>query len=249
MNTARKRLGRVERKRARFQLLYETGRLCGYRAATIKLMLDGETPSEVLAAGALAHLDACASCRCEHRIDGESLRKRLASKARLTLLPWLTRLGRLDAPGGRDHGRLLALLGSGAAAGKLAAGAATVALLAGGTLGASRLLSGQPRHRYPQPRVLASPRATPGAPTHTGTAMSGAAGFPRHARAESRPKRNTTPLSHRAAQEYRHSAADAGAAGREFGPESTASAGARPSAPTSSSPPAAVSAVREFGFE
>jgi hypothetical protein len=46
-----------ERKRERFQPLYDTGRLCGYSAATIQALQGGEVTSEEVARRAFAHLE------------------------------------------------------------------------------------------------------------------------------------------------------------------------------------------------
>jgi DNA-directed RNA polymerase specialized sigma24 family protein len=60
VNEARNTARSCERKRERFQLLYDTGRLCGYRAQTILALQNGEVTSEVLAERAFAHLESCA---------------------------------------------------------------------------------------------------------------------------------------------------------------------------------------------
>lgn len=52
-----------EKKRKHFQLLYDTGRLCGYRALTIHALQAGENTSEELAKRAFAHLESCARSR------------------------------------------------------------------------------------------------------------------------------------------------------------------------------------------
>lgn len=46
MNETRNVAAACERKRERFQLLHDSGRLCGYRATTIKALLDGRATSE-----------------------------------------------------------------------------------------------------------------------------------------------------------------------------------------------------------
>ena len=43
VNEARNTARACERKRERFQLLYDTGRLCGYRAQTIQALQNGES--------------------------------------------------------------------------------------------------------------------------------------------------------------------------------------------------------------
>ncbi len=57
VNQARNTARSCARKREHFQLLYDTGRLCGYRARTIQALQNGEVTSEELAERAFAHLD------------------------------------------------------------------------------------------------------------------------------------------------------------------------------------------------
>lgn len=163
INNARRASRSVASKRKRFQLLYDTGRLCGYRAPTIRALIAGEATSELLALGAFAHLEACASCRAEHRTNSRRLRVSFQQRAAALLpvpalaghLGWVTRIDlrlrtiaqrslpnlSISGGGGVRERVIAAAAGSGVAA-KLAAGAATVALVAGGTLGASHLQSG-----------------------------------------------------------------------------------------------------------
>jgi DNA-directed RNA polymerase specialized sigma24 family protein len=135
-----------ERKRERFALLYTTGRLCGYRAHTIQALTAGETESAVLARRAHAHLQACASCRIEHGTNGERFR-RLFDRDALALLPLpvlvqrLPLCSRAGARANRIAQHLLNLLTGGGASTKLAVGAASIAVAAGGTIGATQALS------------------------------------------------------------------------------------------------------------
>ena len=167
VNDARKAFRACERKRARFQLLHDTGRLCGYRSHTIKALLSGEGASEQLARGAWAHVARCAHCRADHSTNARRLRHSFQEHA-AALLPipafaghmgWLVRLdmrvrtvqerlfGYGSPPGtGGVRERTLAMVVGGGAAVKLAAGAATVAVLAGGTIGASDVLQAQRVH-------------------------------------------------------------------------------------------------------
>jgi DNA-directed RNA polymerase specialized sigma24 family protein len=167
INEARKVFRECERKRARFQLLHDTGRLCGYRAHTIQALLGGEGASERLARGAWAHVARCAHCRDDHRTNARRLRHSFQEQA-AALLPipafaghmsWLVRLdvrlrtlqerlfGYGSPPGtGGVRERALAMVVGGGAAVKVAAGAATVAVLAGGTIGASDVLQAQRVH-------------------------------------------------------------------------------------------------------
>ncbi len=73
-NRARKAARAFERKRARFQLLYEAGRLCGFRAGTIAAMQLGQAMGSELAQRALAHLEHCAQCRDDHATNVKRLR-------------------------------------------------------------------------------------------------------------------------------------------------------------------------------
>src|ERR1019366_928692 len=160
-NTARS----CERKRERFQLLYDTGRLCGYRAQTILALQNGEATSEVLAERAFAHLESCGHCRLEHRTNAKRLRRSFRDQAAALLPPvfighlgWLSRLGlrarlllhRLGidtVPVGQGgvRERAVALLAGGGVGAKVAVGVVTVGVLAGGAV-ATHVLEQSP-HR------------------------------------------------------------------------------------------------------
>jgi RNA polymerase sigma factor (sigma-70 family) len=171
-----------ERKRERFQLLYDTGRLCGYRADTIVALQNGQDTSEELAERAFAHLDSCRRCRDEHKTNAKRLRRSFQGQAAALLPPvfighfrWLARLGLrartlqhrlmpdvLPAGGGGVRERAAALLAGGGVGAKVAAGVATVAVIAGGTIGATHALDHprvQHRHRA-SPSAVATPRVT-----------------------------------------------------------------------------------------
>ena len=163
VNQARHASRSSERKRQRFQLLYDTGRLCGYRAATIESLQAGELTDEELARRAFAHLDACASCRTEHRTNAKRLGRTLAGQL-AALLPLPGLLGRLARPGrswlraGAHLGsgareRAGALLAAGGASAKITAGVATVTVIVGGTIGATHALEHHATHpdRHPAP--------------------------------------------------------------------------------------------------
>lgn len=136
VNEARTAARSCEHKRARFQLLYETGRICGYRAATLQALADG-TAAGAVEQQAAAHLAACPSCRAEQRRDErvvDGRRGALAALATAALLPacrWVRRLA-----------------GSGGIAVKATAVAVTAAVVAGSTLGGSR----HPTHPHQQPQ-------------------------------------------------------------------------------------------------
>lgn len=159
-NKARNASRSLASKQKRFQLLHDTGRLCGYRAPTIRALIAGERTSEELALAAFAHLDVCASCRAEHRTNAKRLKASFQQRAAAVLpVPalagHLSVLTRVDlrlrtivqrwlpetsvSAGGGVRERVIAAAASSGVAAKLATGAATVAIIAGGTLGASPL--------------------------------------------------------------------------------------------------------------
>ncbi|MFZ1153966.1 MAG: sigma-70 family RNA polymerase sigma factor, partial [Solirubrobacteraceae bacterium] len=99
VNEARNMSRACARKRERFQLLYDTGRLCGYRARTIQALQNGESTSEQIAERAFAHLDSCAHCRTEHKTNARRLRASFRDQAAALLPPvfvghlgWLAKL-------------------------------------------------------------------------------------------------------------------------------------------------------------
>lgn len=96
VNEARQAARACERKRERFQLLYDTGRLCGYRANTIHALLNGEDTSEELAQGAIAHLTGCVPCQREHETNASRLRAHFRGQA-VALLPSPQRLHNICA--------------------------------------------------------------------------------------------------------------------------------------------------------
>lgn len=87
VNEARNLYESCERKRAFFQLLHDSGRLCGYRSQTIRSLLEGQAASEQLKQQALAHLKSCARCRQEHHTNAEQLRRAFKDKAAILLPP------------------------------------------------------------------------------------------------------------------------------------------------------------------
>jgi len=184
VNDARKASRVCERKRERFQLLYDTGRLCGFRSETIRALQAGQETSEELAQRAFAHLEGCAHCRAEHKTNARRLRRTFQGQAAALLpipllagrLGWLARLdlraralqqrlaGHAVPPGGGGvRERAVALLAGSGAAAKVAAGVATVAVIAGGTIGATRVLD-QPRTRHHADAQLALGAPAPRTP-------------------------------------------------------------------------------------
>jgi RNA polymerase sigma factor (sigma-70 family) len=214
-----------ERKRERFQLLYDTGRLCGYRAQTIQALQSGESTSEELAERAFAHLEACQSCCDEHNTNAKRLRRSFRDQAAALLpgpvlaghLSWLTKLGirtralqqRLaDSPPlaqGPVRERATALLAGGGGAKLVAAGAITVAVIAGGTIGATHVLD-HPRaqhhhHAIPGTLAPAPPTATPAALLQAPTTSLAGVSTRRAVRSPVRPRRSpgrTLPRARRA---------------------------------------------------
>jgi RNA polymerase sigma factor (sigma-70 family) len=183
VNASRNASRAVERKRERFQLLYDTGRLCGFRSATILALQSGEATSEELAERAFAHLESCAHCRAEHKTNARRLRRSFQGQAAALLpfpvlvghLGWLARLdlrfrtllGRLLPDGapvrsGGVRERAVAAIAGGGAAVKAAATVATVVVV-GGTIGATHVLdrgSGTHRHHRAKPHPAAVQRAS-----------------------------------------------------------------------------------------
>jgi len=80
VNEARTAARSCEQKRARFQLLYETGRLCGYRAATIEAP-ESSDRSLLAVEQAEAHLAACPYCK---EVRASCTRKRATAGGAVT---------------------------------------------------------------------------------------------------------------------------------------------------------------------
>jgi RNA polymerase sigma factor (sigma-70 family) len=181
-NEARNASRACERKRERFQLLYDTGRLCGFRAGTILALQSGEATSEELAQRAFAHLESCAHCRAEHKTNAKRLRRSFQGQAAALLpvpalvghLGWLARLAvrvrtsqhRLlpdvipAGPGGVRE-RAAALLVGGGIGVKVAVGVVTVAVVAGGAA-ATHVLNdpAAPHRHHVSPNVTRTSQAT-----------------------------------------------------------------------------------------
>jgi RNA polymerase sigma factor (sigma-70 family) len=159
VNEARNACRSGERKAERFMLLYESGRLCGYRARTITALLDGQTSSEELAGRAVAHLRHCARCRAEHHINARQLERSFREQALALLpLPALAKAGWLRAlllHGRAVHvpGKVMALrvrlavgrvapsLSSSAGGVRLSLRLAAAAAVAAGTVSATHVLT------------------------------------------------------------------------------------------------------------
>jgi RNA polymerase sigma factor (sigma-70 family) len=172
-----------ERKRERFQVLYEAGRLCGFRAQTIRSLQSGRATGEQLAQAAIVHVEGCARCRAEHRTSAQRLRASFRGQA-VALLPgpllagrvgWLARAGvRLGGwqqrfspqgtglGGGLVRERAVAILAGGGMSAKVAAGVLTVATITAGTIGVGHVLErSSPR---PVPRATATRMQTTAGP-------------------------------------------------------------------------------------
>jgi RNA polymerase sigma factor (sigma-70 family) len=257
VNEARNASRSCERKRQRFQLLYDTGRLCGYRAGTIQALQDGQLTSVELAQRAFAHLDACTSCCAEHKTNAKRLSLSFRDQV-AALLPMPAILGRLarsshfvrgvqhaharwvtlKQSGGAAGGRVTALAGAGGAGAKLTAGVVTVAVIAGGTVGATHALEHHATHGH-QP-ATAAPGTTP--TEHLGKGASLDLGTPRARRAV-----HGVAPANRAAGSKDSAALEA--TQREFAPEAAQSAPAttnQTATPTAESNQ--VAAEREFGI-
>lgn len=173
---ARNTASAIERKRERFQLLYDSGRLCGYRARTITALQHDEETSTELAERALAHLESCAQCRAQHRTNARLLRARFERQA-AALLPlpalagragWLSRAdarlrmlvhrflpewGALGG-GGSVREQAVAIIAGGGVATKIAAGVAAVTVATSSAIGAHLLAGGARRHVDVDARVV-----------------------------------------------------------------------------------------------
>lgn len=218
VNEARSTARACARKRERFQLLYDTGRLCGYRAQTIQALQNGQSTSGELAERAFAHLESCAHCRLEHKTNAKRLRRTFRDQAAALLPPvaighlgWLSRLGvrarllahRLGietAPFGQGgvRERTIAVLAGGSAGAKIAVGVVTLGVLAGGAV-ATHVLEQSPQapHRHLAHSAAVTPlpaSATPGplsASPFASTLRTGA-GRNRHITSRSRHRRTAT---------------------------------------------------------
>jgi RNA polymerase sigma factor (sigma-70 family) len=198
LNVARNASRAVERKRERFQLLYDTGRLCGFRAGTITALQSGQATTEELAKRAFAHLDSCAACRAEHKTNAKRLRGRFQGQATALLpmpalaahLGWLSRVdarartwadrllpvGALGGSGGAREGPV-ALLATGGVTAKVAATVATVVVVAGGTTAGVVLdHGGHAEHRHTARHVVSQHEAQTASAPSTMPIMGGTAG-------------------------------------------------------------------------
>jgi RNA polymerase sigma factor (sigma-70 family) len=180
-NKVRSAVASCERKREIFQKLHDSGRLCGYRAATIKALLEGQATTLELVQQAVVHVEGCAHCRAEHKTNAQRLRRAFEQQAAALIPTTLTsHLGLLShasshsrtlaqrlrpdwlqvGQGGLRE-RAVALLAGGGASAKLTAGIVTAAVIAGASVTATHAL-GHEHHQQPHRRVVAAAR-----PAHT----------------------------------------------------------------------------------
>jgi RNA polymerase sigma factor (sigma-70 family) len=253
-NEARTTSRSCERKRERFQLLYDTGRLCGYRTSTIQALQDGQFMSDELAHRAFAHLESCASCRAEHKTNAQRLRRTFRGQA-AALLPLpalLRRIGQLWGSLGRGAGgireRTVALIGSAGVGAKITASVVTVAVIAGGAIGATHALE---RHAAPRPSHLDASPVTAGTQGLVTEALvpQGEAAVQPSSRHTKQAHTHSVPITRRREQPVSGSASGTTqAARREFSPEATTSAPASlPTVAGGSGGVGPVTAEREFG--
>lgn len=229
VNEARNIARACSRKRERFQLLYDTGRLCGYRAQTIQALQNGQSTSEELAERAFAHLDSCAHCRLEHKTNAKRLRRSFRDQAAALLPPvligrfgWPTRLvvrarlllhrlGLETAPVGQGgvRERAVAMLAGAGASAKIAAGVVTVGVLAGGAV-ATHVLEQSPAPQHHQLPRSASATPPPTAliprPLSASPVISSRANVHRRVRPSSRPHQRHAGTRHAASGGTRSSA-------------------------------------------
>lgn len=214
-NQARNLTRACARKRERWQLLYDTGRLCGYRAQTIRALKAGQRTSADLAERAFAHLESCAQCRLDHKTNAMRLRESMRKQAAALLPPVLlghtgrlTRLGmrarlltaRLGLGGapveqGSTRERVAALIAGSGAATKVAAGVVAVGVLASGAA-VSHVLNGPPRATHDHHQVAGAAQANASSQPPTAKAVSlGTTSQPAHRHRASRPTGLLRPRS------------------------------------------------------
>jgi DNA-directed RNA polymerase specialized sigma24 family protein len=167
----------VERKRERFAIIYQAGRLCGYRSQTIKLLKEGRSTSRELLERATVHLERCPACRAEHDTNSERLHATFERQVAAAILPlpaigllartsWL--LHELLGGVGRaprhlvSHGRLAALYGGEGTTTKLARLATVAALAGGGTIATHTITSAlsNPRPHHHAAHLRPGPSST-----------------------------------------------------------------------------------------
>jgi RNA polymerase sigma factor (sigma-70 family) len=186
----RRALRSAEQKSDRFAVLYSTGRLCGYRSQTIQALKEGKPNSTQQLDQAIAHLEACRACRAEHHLTADGLRDTFEQQAAVALAPLIPGLpsqhhnarialkGRSQRAASRAleryhhlHDRLAGVYLASTNGGKVVR-AAGLALLAGGTLTATHVLTptSHPTHpatTVPVPPTLSSSALAPLATTST----------------------------------------------------------------------------------
>ena len=220
-NEARNAARACERKREHFQLLYDTGRPCGYRAATIQALQEGRETSEELAERAFAHLEGCQRCCAEHQTNAKRLRRAFRDQASILLPPlftsrlgWLTRLVRrvrhvrrsvnqhATVAQGSVHQRLATLFAGGGA--KITAVIVTLATISGGTLATTHVLARPALHAHHGAAATMHPtRSITASATRTIRPSTARRPFTLPQRAPHRPHHNVVAAHHTAGQTER----------------------------------------------
>jgi RNA polymerase sigma factor (sigma-70 family) len=219
------------RKRKVFQLLHDSGRLCGYRAQTILALQAGESTSEELAERAFAHLESCVHCRLEHKTNAKRLRASFRDQAAALLPPvllgrlgWPTRvavrarlllhrLGIETAPFGQGgvRERAVAMLAGAGAGAKIAAGVVTIGVLAGGAV-ATHVLeqSSHAEHRHAGHSVAVAPAPTALTPLSAPFSTPAPRASAHRSVQSSRRARQQRPVAHRSPRTTRLAQSSAG---------------------------------------
>lgn len=237
VNDARNLARACNRKRERFQLLHDTGRLCGYRAQTIQALQNGESTSEELAERAFAHLERCVHCRLEHKTNAKRLRRSFRDQAAALLPPvllghlgWPTRLAvraRLllhragidttPVAGSGARERALAMLAGAGVGAKVAVGVISVGVLAGGAVATHVLEHGAAVRHHPASSASVAPPPVAPAPAPLGRLSAAASGTSARSSADTSGRPRQPRRSVRDAPSAALRPAQAGAIQREPG--------------------------------
>ncbi len=203
-----------ERKRENYTTLYNTGRLCGFRSATITRLKEHQTTSPQLAERAIAHLQNCPRCRAEHQITARRLRHTFEQKA-AALLPLpailtqrspLTRLlSRIKHPAhhhqkisqlhaSQAHSRLAMILANTSTTTRIATPIAAT-LLTAGAIGATHALTQTAPHPHQPPAItLPALRLPPAIPSRLARATQVLTLLPNRTKALSRALTSPHPF-------------------------------------------------------
>ena len=253
-------LGRASESASAFSCCTTRGDCAAFAPRRSMRCRAGEATSEELATRAFAHLESCAHCRAEHKTNARRLRRSFQGQAARAAAARARRPPRLALAraqgccctascrtaaaraGRRARTRGRRSLAGGGAAAKIAAGAATVAVLAGGTIAthvlehgpaarAQHSLSRRARHRRDRPRT------TPLVPARSSAGRSQAPRHERRARhPRSRRRRRAAPARPGPRERPSSESSQAGSANLEASPTSAS--------PRQRRPPPAASARR-----